>query len=108
MRGLPDAAYLTSRAEEIVTSTNYSTMYSTQFIFTSVEFECSGAITGWTTLARDGTARGRPEISIWTPDGSGYTKYICIEFTLMKNMLAALACFLCVELHGHSAEGAAS
>ena len=77
IQGLPDAAYITSMAEDIVNSSDYVVINSRQFIFTSVKFECSGAITGWTTLAQDGPGRGRPEISVWSPSAgsSTFTKY---------------------------------
>ena len=81
IQGLPDAAYITSMAEDIVNSSDYAVIHSRQFIFTSVKFECSGAITGWTTLAQDGTGRGRPEISVWSPSAGSltFTKYnVCM------------------------------
>ena len=73
---LPDYDYMTSMAEEIITSNNYTVTYATHYIFTQLEFTCSGAIAGWAVLALDNTGGGRPELSVWTPAGSGlYTKY---------------------------------
>lgn len=62
--------------EEILADNNYYTVtYSTHYIFTSLEFNCSGAITGWAILALGDGRGGRPEMSIWTPQGDGkYTK----------------------------------
>ena len=83
-------------SEEIGANTNYSVAYATQYIFTALEFNCSGAVTGWTTLALDGAARGRPEISIWTPsDTSEYTKYVYTKFT--ANLSFARDCMITMQ-----------
>ena len=62
-------------AVEIITNTSHDVMYSTHLFLTSVEFNCTGAITGWTTLAMNGTGQGRVEMSVWSPlENSKYTK----------------------------------
>ena len=76
MHGLQDYHNLTSVTEEILAdNSDYTVTYSTHYIFTSLKFNCSGAITGWAILALDDGRGGKPEMSIWTPQGDDkYTK----------------------------------
>ena len=78
-----------SMAQEIVTDATYNVTYATQYVFTSVVFNCSGAITGWSILAIDGSGGARPEISVWRPQSgsSEYSKYVRQNFIIIILLL---------------------
>ena len=61
-----------SLAEEVVSSGGYSLTSSKQYLFTSsLVFTCSGLITGWSIVAKDGPGGARPEIGVWRSSSSG-------------------------------------
>ena len=72
---LPDKEEVVSLAEEALSNGTYNVTYSLQYLFTSLVFNCSGAITGWTTVALGGTGGARPEISVWRQSTSNPTEY---------------------------------